>query len=121
MEIGRKSVRKIRQRGESKLDLFLSFFLFSGTKFLLTRYISCAILATVMEQKETKKKAAKIVDPMEEKQDLGVTVKLGKTHYEALMRWSKERFGLPNHAGLVRLLIHDRWLQEQKEKEHATT
>lgn len=56
-------------------------------------------------------------DPLEEKQDLGVTVKLGKTHFEALRRWSKERFGLPNQAALVRLLIHERWQAEQKAAE----
>lgn len=59
-------------------------------------------------------------DPMEEKQDQGVTVKLGQIHYEALVRWSKERFGLPNQAGFLRLMIQERWLQEQKEKATET-
>ena len=60
-------------------------------------------------------------DPLEEKQDQGVTVKLGRTHYEALKRWSKERFGLPNQAALVRLLIHERWLAEQKQADKVST
>jgi EAL domain-containing protein (putative c-di-GMP-specific phosphodiesterase class I) len=69
---------------------------------------------------EEKNKRAKNADPMEEKQDLGVTVKLGQIHYEALVRWSKERFGLPNQAGFLRLMIQERWLQEQKEKTAET-
>lgn len=63
---------------------------------------------------ETKEKIQ--IDPMEEIQDQGVTVKVGKTHYEALRRWSKERFGISNHAAFVRLLIHERWKAEQTPK-----
>jgi len=59
------------------------------------------------------KEAQKEVSPLDEKQDKGVTVKLGRTHYDALERWSKERFGLPNQAGLVRLLIHEKWEAEK--------
>lgn len=66
-----------------------------------------------------KNESGKAIDPMEEKQDQGVTVKLGQIHYEALMRWSKERFGLANQAGFLRLMIQERWLQEQKEKAAA--
>jgi hypothetical protein len=61
----------------------------------------------------TTKEQKKEISPLEEEQNLGVTVKLGKTHYEALQRWSKDRFGLPNQAGLVRLLIHEKWEAER--------
>lgn len=69
---------------------------------------------------EKKNNHTKNTDPMEEKQEQGVTVKLGQIHYEALVRWSKERFGLANQAGFMRLMIHERWLQEQKEKTAET-
>jgi hypothetical protein len=53
------------------------------------------------------------IDPLEENQDQGVTVKLGKTHFDWLQKASKKRFGLPNQAGLVRLLIHEKWEAEK--------
>lgn len=59
---------------------------------------------------ETTKKET---DPLEEEQTIAVSVKLGKTHHEALRRWSKARFGLANHASMVRMLIHEAWKQEQ--------
>ena len=59
----------------------------------------------------TKPKPA--LDPMEELQVLSVTVKLGQTHFEALKRWSKERFGLPNQAGFLRLMVNERLQSEQ--------
>jgi hypothetical protein len=68
---------------------------------------------------EKKNERPRITDPMEEEQQQGVTVKLGQLHYEALVRWSKERFGLANCAGFMRLMIHERWQQEQKEKNAA--
>lgn len=55
--------------------------------------------------------------PLEEPQEQTVSVKLGKTHYDALVRWSKERFGLSNQAGMVRLLIHDCYEAEKKAAE----
>jgi len=58
-------------------------------------------------------------DPMEEAQENGVSVKLGKTHFEALKRWSKERFGLSNQAAMVRLLIHEKWKAEQQKAEET--
>ena len=65
---------------------------------------------------EQEKNDQKQTDPMEEKQDLSVTVKVGRAHYDALVRWSKERFGMANQAGFLRLMIQERWQQEQKEK-----
>lgn len=56
-----------------------------------------------------KNKPAAEVEPMEEKQEFSVNVKLGKTHYEWLIQASKERFGLANQAGLLRLLVHEKW------------
>lgn len=52
--------------------------------------------------------------PMEEPQIHTVSLKLGKTHYAALEKWSKERFGLPNFAGMVRLILHEKWASEEK-------
>jgi hypothetical protein len=59
---------------------------------------------------------AKTTSPFEETQENSVTVKLGKTHYEALERWSRERFGIPNCAGMVRLILHERLMQENGQK-----
>jgi hypothetical protein len=65
----------------------------------------------------SEKAFAKEKQPLEEPQEQTVSVKLGKTHYDALVRWSKERFGLANQAGMVRLLIHDRYEAERKNAE----
>lgn len=81
-------------------SLFFSFFLLDKHTFLS----NTLAMATQKEPKQ--------IEPLEEPQEQTVSVKLGKTHFEALLKWSKDRFGLANQAGMVRLLVHEKWQTE---------
>jgi hypothetical protein len=65
------------------------------------------------------KTEAKKPSPMEEEQESSVTVKLGKTHFDWLREFSKERFGLPNQAGMLRLILHEKYLAETQKPDES--
>lgn len=69
---------------------------------------------------DAKQKEKIIVDVFDEPLDHAVNATLGKTHFEALKRWSKKQFGIVNCAAFMRMLINDRLEQERKASDAAS-
>lgn len=62
---------------------------------------------------EKEKKVETKKEPIEEPREFNVSLSLGKTHFEALRRWSREKFGRENRAGFLAFIIDERLKHEQ--------
>lgn len=56
---------------------------------------------------------------LNEEPEKSVSLKLGKTHYDWLREFSKKRFGLANQAGMLRLILHEKYVEEETREEAA--
>jgi hypothetical protein len=76
--------------------------------------VVCRKCGAVTQPQAQEERNYKDAPPLNEDQNLGVGVKLGKILYDTLGEWSRERFGRTNHGGMLRLLVHEEWLRRQK-------
>jgi len=59
-----------------------------------------------------RKKSEEKISALHEPPTKSLSVKVGETLYDWLKEESKERFGLANQAGLLRLILYEKYLAE---------